>query len=95
MRVARNEGVFDDGFSGNPQFWMIAIGVVLVVLLITFLIPEGKDDTPTVSTTTPRPGGYPVPPMPVGGAVRGASAPLPAGTRCASRVSASSTKPVA
>ncbi|WP_182379103.1 NADH-quinone oxidoreductase subunit NuoH [Nocardioides sp. WS12] len=76
MRVARNEGVFDGGFSGNPQFWMVAIGVVLVVMLLTFLIPEGKDDSAIVSVTTPRPGGYPVPPMPTGGAVQGAAAPL-------------------
>ncbi|MCX6400347.1 MAG: NADH-quinone oxidoreductase subunit NuoH [Propionibacteriales bacterium] len=76
MRVARNEGVFEGGFSGNPQFWMVAIGVILVVLLITFLIPEGKDDSPAVTVSTPRPGSFPVPPMPVGGALRGAAAPL-------------------
>lgn len=75
MRVARNEGVFDDGFSGNPQFWMIAIGVVLAVLLLTFLIPEKESAAPAAGHT-PRPGGYPVPPMPTGGAVRGAAAPL-------------------
>ncbi|HWJ66308.1 MAG TPA: NADH-quinone oxidoreductase subunit NuoH [Nocardioides sp.] len=75
MRVARNEGAFDDGFSGNPQFWLIVGGVVLVVLLLTFLVPEGKEDT-TPAVRVPRAGGYPVPPMPAGGAVRGAAAPL-------------------
>ncbi|WP_235531135.1 complex I subunit 1/NuoH family protein, partial [Nocardioides sp. Root614] len=54
MRVARNEGVFDGGFSGNPKFWLVAIGVVLVVMLLTFLIPEGKDDSSIVSVTAPR-----------------------------------------
>ena len=76
MRVARNEGAFDDGFSGNPQFWMIAIGVVLVVLLVTFLIPERTAEPVTPVVHAPRPGGFPVPPMPTGGAVRGAAAPL-------------------
>lgn len=75
MRVARNEGAFEDGFSGNPQFWMIMIGVVLVVLLVTFLVPEKTSEVPT-QVRTPRTGGYPVPPMPAGGAVRGAAAPL-------------------
>ncbi|WP_235535825.1 NADH-quinone oxidoreductase subunit NuoH [Nocardioides sp. Root190] len=75
MRVARNEGAFDDGFTGNPQFWMIAIGVVLVVLLLTFLVPEKQQDAPAV-VHAPRPGGYPVPQMPTGGAVRGAAEPL-------------------
>ena len=74
MRVARNEGAFDDDFASNPKFWMIAVGVLLVVLLLTFLIPEGKDQQE--ETTAPRAGGYPVPPMPTGGAVRGAAAPL-------------------
>jgi len=74
MRVARNEGAFDDDFASNPKFWMIAVGVLLVVLLLTFLIPESKDQQE--ETTAPRAGGYPVPPMPTGGAVRGAAAPL-------------------
>lgn len=75
MRAARNEGVFDEGFGANPQFWMIIAGVVLVVLLLTFLVPE-KGEEADVETTTPRAGGFPVPPMPAGGAVRGAAAPL-------------------
>ncbi|MDN5743718.1 MAG: NADH-quinone oxidoreductase subunit NuoH [Nocardioidaceae bacterium] len=74
MRVARNEGAFDDGFANNPKFWMIAIGVLLVVLLLTFLIPEGKNEQ--FEASAPRPGSYPVPPMPTGGAVQGAAAPL-------------------
>ncbi|MDQ6524660.1 NADH-quinone oxidoreductase subunit NuoH [Nocardioides sp. LHD-245] len=78
MRVARNEGVFDEGFSGNPQFWLIVVGVVLVILLLTFLVPdkgavEGDEE---LEAAAPRTGGFPVPPMPVGGAVRGAAAPL-------------------
>jgi NADH-quinone oxidoreductase subunit H len=75
MRAARNEGVFDDGLNQSPQFWLIAGGVVLAILLVTFLVPEKKDE-PVSSAAVPRAGGYPVPPMPTGGAVRGAAAPL-------------------
>lgn len=75
MRAARNEGVFDEGFGSNPQFWLIIGGVVLAVLLLTFFVPE-KDDEATAEPVGPRAGGFPVPPMPAGGAVRGAAAPL-------------------
>lgn len=75
MRAARNEGVFDDGIGQNPQFWLIAGGVVLAVLLVTFLLPE-KSEEPAAVPVAGRSGGYPVPPMPAGGAVRGAAAPL-------------------
>lgn len=76
MRVARNEGAFEGGFSGNPRFWLILLGVVLVGLLLTFFLPEKKDADEPVAVGVPRPGGFPVPPMPAGGAVRGAAAPL-------------------
>ncbi len=75
MRAARNEGVFDEGFSSNPQFWMILIGFILAILLVTFFVPEKSDDDDT-EPVAPRTGGFPVPPMPAGGAVRGAAAPL-------------------
>jgi NADH-quinone oxidoreductase subunit H len=75
MRAARNEGVFEDGLTRDPQFWMIAAGVVLAVVLITFLVPEKKDED-AVAVSGTRAGGYPVPPMPTGGPVRGAAAPL-------------------
>jgi NADH-quinone oxidoreductase subunit H len=75
MRAARNEGVFGEGFGSNPQFWLILAGVLLVVLLVTFFVPE-KDDEATPEPAAPRAGGFPVPPMPAGGAVRGAAAPL-------------------
>ncbi|WP_435770033.1 NADH-quinone oxidoreductase subunit NuoH [Nocardioides sp. SYSU DS0651] len=76
MRAARNEGLFDDGFAQDPQFWLIAGGVLLVVLLVTFLIPEKSDEPAAAPVAEPRSGGYPVPPMPAGGPVRGAAAPL-------------------
>ncbi|MCG8151141.1 NADH-quinone oxidoreductase subunit H, partial [Pimelobacter simplex] len=76
MRVARNEGVFDEGFSSNPQFWLIVIGVVLAVLLLTFFLPEKDADEAVAAPAAPRAGGFPTPPMPAGGAVRGAAAPI-------------------
>ncbi|WP_240044617.1 NADH-quinone oxidoreductase subunit H, partial [Nocardioides albidus] len=75
MRVARNEGVFEEGFGQNPQFWLIVGGIVLTILLVSFLVPE-KSDATELEGATPRTGGFPVPPMPAGGAVRGAAAPL-------------------
>ncbi|KAB2808278.1 NADH-quinone oxidoreductase subunit NuoH [Pimelobacter simplex] len=76
MRVARNEGVFDEGFSSNPQFWLIVIGVVLAVLLLTFFLPEKDADEAVAAPAAARAGGFPTPPMPAGGAVRGAAAPI-------------------
>ncbi|MBM9460989.1 NADH-quinone oxidoreductase subunit NuoH [Nocardioides sp. zg-536] len=76
VRVARNEGVFDGGIRDNPQFWMTAVGIALVVLLVTFLVPDGTREPEPMTVVVPRSGGFPVPPMPAGGAVRGAAAPL-------------------
>jgi NADH-quinone oxidoreductase subunit H len=48
-----------------------------VVLLVMFLIPEKKrEETVEGALPVPVPGGFPVPPMPAGGAVRGSAAPL-------------------
>jgi NADH-quinone oxidoreductase subunit H len=76
MRVARNEGVFREGFAKNQEFWLILVGVVLVAALLTYFLPEGTDETPSTTAAAPRTGGFPVPPMPAGGAVQGAAAPL-------------------
>jgi NADH-quinone oxidoreductase subunit H len=72
MRVARDDLEFD------RQTAMIVAGALLVVFLLLFLIPEGKksDDDDTVRVPAARRGGYPVPPMPTGGPVRGAARPL-------------------
>ncbi|GAA3655444.1 NADH-quinone oxidoreductase subunit NuoH [Nocardioides ginsengisoli] len=76
MRVARNEGVFTEGFGQNQEFWLILVGVVLVAALVVYFLPEGTDETPSTTVAAPRAGGFPVPPMPAGGAVQGAAAPL-------------------
>lgn len=70
MRVARDDLAFD------RQTAMIAVGILLVVFLAMVFIPESRVEEEPPSTTEPRDGGFPVPPMPAGGAVRGAAAPL-------------------
>ena len=72
LRVARLEGWFD---SNNLP---IIIGIVLVLFLVLFFLGgDGESDDEAVDTTPEQiPGGFPTPPMPVGGAVRGAAAPL-------------------
>jgi NADH-quinone oxidoreductase subunit H len=72
MRVARDDLDFD------RQTAMIAAGALLVVFLLLFLIPEGRkaEDDEAVQVATARKGGFPVPPMPSGGAVRGSARPL-------------------
>ena len=70
LRVARTEGWLD---SDNLP---IIIGVGLVVLLAMFFV-GGKDDAVDEAPAAEvRPGGFPTPSMPTGGAVRGSAAPL-------------------
>ncbi|GAB4009563.1 NADH-quinone oxidoreductase subunit NuoH [Nocardioides ultimimeridianus] len=72
MRAARNS---DTGF--NRTTVLIVVGVLLVVFLGLFFLPERKDEEVEATPVAPAPrGGFPVPPMPAGGAVRGAAAPL-------------------
>ncbi len=75
LRVAKVEGWLD---SDNLP---IIIGVVLVALLISFFVGGGQDDQAEADRAAQPgdaalPGGFPTPPMPAGGAVRGAAAPL-------------------
>ncbi len=55
---------------------MIIIGIILVVFLVVLFIPESKKSATQTPDAEPPAGGYPVPPMPAEGAVRGAAAPL-------------------
>ncbi|MDN5892695.1 MAG: NADH-quinone oxidoreductase subunit NuoH [Nocardioides sp.] len=68
-----------DGGIDRQQL-IIVIGVLVVVCLAVFFIPESKkaaaeqqQDQPADDTSS---GGYPVPPMPAQGPVRGGAAPL-------------------
>jgi NADH-quinone oxidoreductase subunit H len=59
---------------------MIVLGVVAGLALLSLLIPEKQDETPAAAQPDGPfdafAGGFPVPPMPSGGALRGAAAPL-------------------
>jgi NADH-quinone oxidoreductase subunit H len=53
---------------------LIIIAVAAVVFLGLFLFGDSSDDSPVEAEE--KPAGFPVPPMPTGGAVRGSAAPL-------------------
>lgn len=77
MRLARNEGWLDQETLQEPRTLAIIVGAMVVLLLATFLLPEKTDKTDTAAADqAARTGGFPVPPMPAGGAVRGAAQPL-------------------
>jgi NADH-quinone oxidoreductase subunit H len=66
----------------NRTYLVAAIAVLLVLTVALMFVGDGKDkgdDTATGTTDEPHDafaGGFPVPPMPAGGAVRGGAAPL-------------------
>jgi NADH-quinone oxidoreductase subunit H len=70
MRVARDDLEFD------TRTILIIVGVFAAAVVVISLIPEGKKDDATVRIPSPGKSGYPVPPMPAGGAVQGAARPL-------------------
>ena len=61
---------------------LIGVGILAVLFLVLFFVGEGDEETTDARhTREPGPvdafaGGFPVPPMPAGGAVRGGAAPL-------------------
>jgi NADH-quinone oxidoreductase subunit H len=76
FRTARQQGSLDGLFDGPAV--PIVTGVVLAVCLVLAFWPS-KEQAPVPRTATPvapRPGSFPVPTLPEGGAVRGAAAPL-------------------
>jgi len=72
LRVAKLEGWLE---TDNLR---IGIGVLLVLFLVLFFVGSDKegDDEAVAEDVAPRAGAFPTPPMPAGGAVRGAAAPL-------------------
>ena len=60
------------------RYLLIGIGVLAVVFLIMFFVgePEEEEAAPSEQPVDPYAAGYPVPPMPAGGPVRGAARPL-------------------
>ena len=62
--------------GGIDRRWLlIGIGVLAVIFVILFFIGDSQEE-PEAVEAVPTPGGFPVPPMPAGGAVRGAAQPL-------------------
>ena len=71
LRVAKLEGWFDN------RGVIIGIAVVFALFILLFFVGDpDKSDAEPVSTEAPHPDAFPTPPMPVGGAIRGAAAPL-------------------
>ncbi|MCD6638916.1 MAG: NADH-quinone oxidoreductase subunit NuoH [Nocardioides sp.] len=74
IRVASLEGWIDQDLMVYALVGVLVVGAILVFW------PEGKtDEAEPVRDDVPQDafaGGYPVPPMPAGGAVRGAAAPI-------------------
>ena len=62
----------------DRQALLIGIGVVAVLFLVLFFVGDSEDEAESRATdyTVPVAGGFPVPPMPGGGPVRGAAQPL-------------------
>ena len=62
----------------DRQALLIGIGVVAVLFLVLFFVGDSEDEAEGRATdyTVPVAGGFPVPPMPGGGPVRGAAQPL-------------------
>jgi NADH-quinone oxidoreductase subunit H len=77
VAVATIRAVTLNGGIDRTQL-MVVIGVMAVVFLILFMIPEkrGEEDEADQAAPAAPVGGFPVPPMPAGGPVRGAAAPL-------------------
>ena len=67
--------------GGMDRTWLLAAaGVFLALCVVLFFVGDGEDDEETPAEEPGEQdafaGGYPTPPMPAGGAVRGAAAPL-------------------
>ncbi|MEQ6900577.1 NADH-quinone oxidoreductase subunit NuoH [Nocardioides sp. YIM 152588] len=70
LRAARNDLAFD------RQTAMIVAGVLIVVFLALYFVPERRGEAAARAPEPPRPGAFPTPPIPAGGPVRGAAAEL-------------------
>jgi NADH-quinone oxidoreductase subunit H len=76
IAVATVRAITLDGGLDRRQL-LVGIGVLAVFFLVLFMVPESKKKVAAgPDVPQPVPGGFPVPPMPAGGPVRGAAAPL-------------------
>ena len=60
----------------DRKYLLIGIGVLAVLFLVLFFIGDRASEESTEAAEPAVAGGFPVPPMPAGGAVRGAAKPL-------------------
>ncbi len=102
IRMAREEGAIDrDAIFGRTG--LIVIGVILVALLLLSFVGGRGEETSAADAVPDEDayaGGFPVPPMPEGGAIRGAARPLvfaapPLPLRDGSSVASSGTRTAA
>ena len=80
--------------SIDRSYLLIGIGVLAVLFLVMFFVGEDTEQADQAAETTEEQvlaGGFPVPAMPAGGAVRGAAAPLEFGRREPQPATVSST----
>src|SRR4051812_27165445 len=75
VAVATIRAISLDG-GVDRQYLLIGIGVVLVLLLGLSFWPTSEKDEEEAAPAERLPGAFPTPPMPAGGPVRGAAAPL-------------------
>ena len=78
VAVATIRSVSLDG-GIDRQYLLIGVGVLAVLFLVLFFIGDkvaSAEEEPAEALAPTTTGGFPVPPMPAGGAVRGAAPPL-------------------
>ncbi|MBB6627351.1 NADH-quinone oxidoreductase subunit NuoH [Nocardioides sp. KIGAM211] len=81
VAVATIRAVTLDNSGDARRYLLVGIGVLAAVFLVLFFVGDsGTDEDEPVVAAEPRPGSFPVPPMPEGGAVRGAARPLSFGS---------------
>ncbi|GAA1135649.1 NADH-quinone oxidoreductase subunit NuoH [Nocardioides aquiterrae] len=60
----------------DRRYLLIGIGILAVLFLVLFFVGDNAEPEETAEPAAGTPGGFPVPPMPAGGPVRGAAQPL-------------------
>jgi NADH-quinone oxidoreductase subunit H len=78
VAVAAIRTVSLEGGGIDRKYLLIGLGVLVALFLVVFFFGAQEDEEQPARARTPEAydGGYPVPPMPTGGAVRGAAATL-------------------
>jgi NADH-quinone oxidoreductase subunit H len=80
VAVATIRAVSLDG-GVDRKYFLIGIGVLAAFFLVLFFVGDSSDQVEETAPEAAPVGGFPVPPMPAGGPVRGAAQPLTFETR--------------